>query len=421
MKTESKNIRSAKRKKNERVGIHSWHPYYAGYSEIFVDDMLNYFGASKDSIVLDPWMGSGTTALVCQRRGIQSLGNELNPVMVIFSRAKTAKLLKLDLVQITNLILDYVDLQTISVESVVDNEYITSAFSQKLQAIRKAIDTYIQTSDLSDLDENVRAFYYAVLFRCIRSIGGFSTGSNPTWLIKSIPALSEDHIDVNKLFKQLAFSMIEDLSMTFDDILGDLQPVPNIVEGDSRFIQFDSDSVDFVITSPPYLTRIDYAVSTKPELLFLGYEESAGFDHIRRNTMGAPVISDKGIQIDPMWGPTCIEFLSNVENHPSKASKSYYLPIFLQYFRDAISSLQEINRVLHVGGKACLVVQSSFYKDVEARLGEMYVEMGESLGMESYIVSREVVKNHIAHVNTRSSIYVKNKVYHEDAVIFKKR
>lgn len=92
-------------------------------------------------------------------------------------------------------------------------QYITSDFNQKLQAIRNAIDTYIQTADLSDLDENVRAFYYAVLFRCIRSIGGFTTGSNPTWLLKSITALSEDHIDVNKLFKQLAFSMIEDLSM----------------------------------------------------------------------------------------------------------------------------------------------------------------------------------------------------------------
>lgn len=65
-------------------------------------------------------------------------------------------------------------------------------------------------------------------------------------------------------------------------------------------------------------------------------------------------------------------------------------------------------------------MQSSYFKEVEGKLGEMYVEMGENLGLEAFIVKREVIKNHLAHVNSKSSVYVKNKVYYEDAVVYRK-
>lgn len=418
MTIEAEKIRSAKRGKNERKGVHSWHPYYAAYSEAFVEDILNYFDATSESIILDPWMGSGTTALVCQKKGIQSLGNELNPIMVLFSKAKTAELLKYDLLDYTENIINHIEYDDLfSINNSV-NDYIGANYNQKLQSIRAAIDIYLGGAKTPDY---LNAFFYSVLFRCLRSIGSFTSGSNPTWLLKSIPALSESEVDVVELFRQFTISMFNDLNTTFHTFSSSRPPVPNIVEGDSRYLSFDSNSVDFVITSPPYLTRIDYAVSTKPELMFLGYEEKTEFDSLRRKTMGAPVISDKGISYDPLWGDTCNRFLSSVENHHTKAAKSYYLPLYLQYFRDALNSIEEIKRVLRSGGQACLVVQSSYFKDVEGKLGEMYVEMGTNVGMESFIVKREVIKNHIAHVNSRSSVYVKNKIYFEDAVIFRKR
>ncbi|MEJ9165003.1 DNA methyltransferase, partial [Paenibacillus graminis] len=115
MKTvdQNHNIRSAKRGKNERIGIHGWHLYYAGYSESFVEDIIKYMGVNEESIILDPWMGSGTTAVVCQKLGIQSFGNELNPAMVTFGRAKSAKLLDSDLPALVNHIISYTQSNTI--------------------------------------------------------------------------------------------------------------------------------------------------------------------------------------------------------------------------------------------------------------------------------------------------------------------
>ena len=61
-------------------------------------------------------------------------------------------------------------------------------------------------------------------------------------------------------------------------------------------------SVDIVLASPPYCTRIDYAVATSVELSLLGFVRDAGFRDLRRGLIGtttvpkvAPGISKDGV------------------------------------------------------------------------------------------------------------------------------
>lgn len=70
----SKKLASAKRSPSERKGIHSWHPYYAGYSEAFVTSAIEYLAINKSHLLLDPWHGSGTTALVASRYKLRTIG-----------------------------------------------------------------------------------------------------------------------------------------------------------------------------------------------------------------------------------------------------------------------------------------------------------------------------------------------------------
>lgn len=422
----AENIRSAKRGKNERNGVHNWHPYYASYSENFVEDMLDYLGADESSIVLDPWMGSGTTALVCQKRGIKSLGIDINPVMVIFSKAKTRQLMELNLEQIGYDIMDTASTLKLDRGEFLNNEdtleFVSAKDLNTLNKIQLAIDNICKNKSRSaneKLLDPLRAFYIAVLFRCLRYVGKFKTGKNPTWLVNERSKVNE--MDTYQLFYHYVKSMVSDLDNYFANIFRLDSAIPLFIEGDSRKIDLPDSTANFIITSPPYLTRIDYAVSTKPELLFLGYKQHTDFDRVRRAIMGAPVIADKNIMVNEKWGQAICAFLNQVKEHHAKASKSYYLPIFLQYFRDAYDSLHEIKRVLKPNGYACLVVQSSYYKDVEAKLGEMYVEMAQSLHMEAEIIKRDCVRHHLANVNSKSSKYVENKIYYEDVVLIRKK
>ena len=59
--------------------------YYAGYSHSFVHDILSRW--PKHALVLDPWNGSGTTTSVAAESGLDCIGVELNPAMVVVARA----------------------------------------------------------------------------------------------------------------------------------------------------------------------------------------------------------------------------------------------------------------------------------------------------------------------------------------------
>jgi len=47
--------------------------------------------ATDETLVLDPYCGTGTTALVCAERGIPCLTTDINPFLVWLARAKTAR------------------------------------------------------------------------------------------------------------------------------------------------------------------------------------------------------------------------------------------------------------------------------------------------------------------------------------------
>jgi hypothetical protein len=148
-----------------------------------------------------------------------------------------------------------------------------------------------------------------------------------------------------------------------------------IAVGSSEALPLGERSVDFVLSSPPYCTRIDYAVATLPELAVLGYRIDTEFDELRRSLIGTSTVPKEAPSIKAGWGKTCRSFLEQLENHTSKASESYYLKNHLQYFNSLYISVSEISRTLRPKGACILVVQDSFYKDIHNDLPKIVSEM----------------------------------------------
>jgi DNA modification methylase len=151
--------------------------------------------------------------------------------------------------------------------------------------------------------------------------------------------------------------------------------------GSSERLSLPDESVNFVLASPPYCTRIDYAMATSAELSLLGFRHASGFDQLRRNLMGSATVPKVHPAALPSWGSTCLEFLARLKNHTSKASETYYYKNHLQYFSSLSSSIREIGRVLRFDGKCVVVVQDSYYKDLHNDLSVMLTEMADSSGL----------------------------------------
>ena len=80
--------RSVSYQLSKKDALHSWLKYKEGFSADLVGQILDDMGAKPGDLVMDPFMGSGTTALVCQMRGINSIGFDIMPISAVAIKAK---------------------------------------------------------------------------------------------------------------------------------------------------------------------------------------------------------------------------------------------------------------------------------------------------------------------------------------------
>ena len=73
---------------NSNYGSHGWHRYVGRFPPHVVRALLNSFGANSKSVVCDPFLGSGTTAVECRLLGIPFIGAEICPLSCLISRTK---------------------------------------------------------------------------------------------------------------------------------------------------------------------------------------------------------------------------------------------------------------------------------------------------------------------------------------------
>ena len=71
---------------------HWIYPYKGKYHPQMIRALLNVIGAKRKDVILDPFIGSGTTALECQLLGIDTMGLDVSQVCVLVSKVKTESL-----------------------------------------------------------------------------------------------------------------------------------------------------------------------------------------------------------------------------------------------------------------------------------------------------------------------------------------
>jgi DNA modification methylase len=388
------NITNPKRDPKNVSGRASWYPYYAGFSPVFARSFFESLGLSPGSKVLDPWNGSGTTIEAAACAGHDAQGFDINPVMIVIARARMlsdSSRQSLNPLSVTILQMaleakapylercDPLELWLVP-ESAGAFRRLETAIQQLLvnsegHCFFNSQATVAQLSDLA-------AFFYVALFRTARSLLQRFFTSNPTWVKKpSAPENREQPTleTVLDAFSREVQSMASVLQPEWTRSAGGQY---TLAIASSEKLPIDDGSVHAILSSPPYCTRIDYAIATSVELAVLGIDATNGLTELRRAMIGSAMVPLEAPQALQDWGETCLTFLDRVANHRSKASATYYLKNHLQYFDGVFRSLAEIARVLVKNGTCALVVQDSHYKDVHNDLQQIFIEMGEANNLQ---------------------------------------
>ena len=406
-------------------------PYYAGYSSSFAVHLLRSLSLPSEAVVFDPWNGSGTTTSAAAQLGYHALGQDLNPVMVLV--AKAALLPRSEASSLVPLAKSIIATsRQMTGEGLADDPLETwimpqnTGFIRRIEAqINRSLASYTHyvkltnASALSNLS-SLAAFFYVALFRATRRLLADFIPTNPTW-IKTPETLRHRRRPTEQTVCNAFLAEVVSLSMRLSTITEDLKTDRRavITLGNAESVSLPSHSVDAIVASPPYCTRIDYAVATSVELAVLRCS-SNDFDGMRRSLMGTSTVPGHPLPVSKTWGGTCLSFLEKLHDHPSKASSTYYFKNHVQYFNSLKTSINELARVLRSQGTCTLVVQDSYYKELHNDVAGMTVEMAEDAGF--YLGARKDFASNrsMAVINIRASKYVTKRITTETILCFSK-
>ena len=114
---------------------------------------------------------------------------------------------------------------------------------------------------------DLAAFYLVALFRTVRRLLQPFQATNPTWM--KMPSSPRNRIRPQS--EEIRLSFKNDVELMGAAVTHqDTAPLTEIRLANSSALPGDIKNVGAVISSPPYCTRIDYAIATKPELAVLG-------------------------------------------------------------------------------------------------------------------------------------------------------
>lgn len=406
-------------------------PYYAGYSTEFTEQLLSTLSLGSDAVILDPWNGGGTTTQAASQMGLTSVGLDLNPVMVI--AAKAALLPQHEVCSLIPLAQSLVeqavarDDHGIAADPLYEWLLPESArFMRQLDSeVNRTLvsrERYMPLTTEKTLNHisSLGAFFYVALFRAVRRLLKSFIPTNPTWIKRPRSCQRKrpsQHV-VHEIFIDEVRLLTLHLNRPTNYSVGEIGTAI-IGLGNAEALSLPNASIDAIITSPPYCTRIDYAVATAVELSILRINDAL-FNQLRRSLMGTSTVNAMVGSINQQWGLTCIRFLDAVHNHPSKASQGYYYKNHYQYFQSLQSSIAEITRVLKPQGSCVLVVQDSYYKDVHNDVPNITIEMAKLAGMtlrrrEDFTSNRSMVS-----MNQRAKKYLSSRQNVESVLCFQR-
>lgn len=302
------NRRSVSFQLSKKSRIHGWLKYKEGFSANLVDTLLDDFGVKAGGTVLDPFLGSGTTSLVAQIRGINSVGYDILPTSKIAISAKQ-NILKYDLAELK------------SMREALAKIKVPDKYKKRVNSIPITEGAYPEDTDktlayiLYWLRHNLFSLEAnnLLLLCMVNSLERLSftnkDGQYLRWDYRSSKVVEGSRKRAEQGKKPFATILdkgelpkaIPVITSEFDTMLTDIEHVQaNRSSEVSAELEFTEDtvlkqlpmlrakSIDAVITSPPYCNRYDYTRTYALELAFLGLDNEA-VKELRQKLLSATV------------------------------------------------------------------------------------------------------------------------------------
>lgn len=388
---------------SRRAPVHRWFTYPAGYSHRLVESKIREYGLDGQHWIADPFLGSGTTSVAAKTAGVNSVGVEAHPF--VFWVAQTKLHFEHNLGQLAAAVrcvgqtaktiyadgLEYGAEWPALVYKCFDADNL-----RRLYALRTAILEYDPAPERRD-------FLKLALTATLRIVT--SAGAGWPYIAPSKYAERTTRRDAFAEFEQRCAVMIDDL--TAIRLSSADHSEHRLSNGDARRLaQYAApDSIDLILSSPPYLNNYDYADRTRLETYFWGMYDSwgditrqvrdrliiAATTQIRRNEMDAVRHCPGVHQVSPAIHSELMNAIGRLsELRLAKGGKKAYDLMVAGYFEDLLPVLAGAYTVLKAGQPLVLVLGDSAPYGVHIRTDELIGKLALAVGFARYDV--EVIR-----------------------------
>lgn len=399
-------VRDDNKLRYEDRAVHDWYRFVLSFPPHLVRNYLELFGVGPGECLLDPFCGTGTTLVECKKLGIASVGVEANPITCFASQVKVDWHVDPDgLLSHANEVAR-LSRERLQVEGISEFEGLPlfetgqTATAGLLTLPRDARDLLLKGSisplplhralvlletlkqeDDERFNEHERlALAKAVVFGASNLHFGPEIGV--TAPKRDAPVVETWLAGVRQMADDLRALRDRDGTLT------------TVYRADSRQLAtlLEPNSVNAVITSPPYPNEKDYTRTTRLESVLLGFISSkqdlrlVKDNLLRSNTRNVYKSDRDDVHIaeheDIQRIADMIE-ARRISLGKTSGWERLYARVTKLYFGGMARHLASLRPVLRPGAQLAYVVgDQASYLRVMIRTGQLLADIAESLGYE---------------------------------------
>ena len=393
---------------NKNEPFYRWFKFKEGFSTAFVSYILNHFGQPySGQTVLDPFSGIGTTITTGIDHGFDAIGIELLSPGILATNSRIAAR-KVDKVKLKKAIQNFenIDFEKKDIPAKYFFQHIAiteGAFPQKTElAIANAnyyINTYCRDNDISTL------FKFAIS----------SVLEEVSFTRKDGQYLRWDYRSPRNLKSRFNKGIIYEFKPRFFEKLKMMQADIELVKSKNQTNEFtlfqgscltklheiDTESIDLVITSPPYCNRYDYTRTYALELAFNGVDNKK-IKELRQTLLSATVENKSKYQeLKSLYSElgkaetfekvtksyynqmALREVLKNLYFHKKELNNKNIPNMVKNYFFEMNFVISELARVLKTNGKVIMVNDNVRYNGDEIPVDLILSEFAADAGLKT--------------------------------------
>lgn len=372
---------------NKQGVIHKWYDYLEDFPYQLIEEKIKEYNLQSNSLVVEPFAGSGTTLISSNLFGCNSIGFDANPLMTFISEVKTTW--DIDLSQFKKTVFQ-VATQFMEKIKIYDGLELNQGFLKymPLKELNQWLSPSLQKEVvlLKNLIVKIDNIKIKNLLLLAMSKACFDAS-----YVSLCPGTTFYPFREKEKFWDIFSNKVIQIYKDLESIqeythFGKSQLINDSCLSASKYIK--KDTIDFIITSPPYPNDLEYTRQTRLELYLLDFVKDMNDVQMikRKMVKGSTKLIFKESNSEQFVTKfhKIREISENIQEQLKDKNWGFDYPRMVrEYFGDMYLCMKEFYHLLKSDAHFLQVVGDQTVKGVYIPVCDILIEMAEEIGYKN--------------------------------------